>query len=254
MFVIYRQETDTFSLKESPCPICSKLSTTDYYKSDQHKRLSRNELVKTQGSAAWLRERSTRVTASEAGSVLGNNRFKSDADLLHEKVYGSTFKGNASTEWGNRWEDSAIRLYERKTGCKVAHYGLIQSPDDQCLAGSPDGVTYCGKLIEVKCPGDPRNVPRRGKTVPIYNIDQIQMLMWILDLPKACFIRFKPTGYDSINVINPDSGYKMHVVEVLRCPRWKRYNYFRLVQFHHQVCMAKSIDDGSFFRNYVSNS
>jgi hypothetical protein len=60
--------------------------------------------------------------------------------------------------------------------------------DENYIAGSPDGITASGRLIEVKCPF------RRRPTgvVPAHYVHQIQTLMHILHIAVCDFIEFVP--------------------------------------------------------------
>ena len=56
----------------------------------------------------WLKVRkgpvNVAIGSSAMGAAAGINSFKTRFEMLHELVYGSTFKGNAATEHGHRFE------------------------------------------------------------------------------------------------------------------------------------------------------
>jgi hypothetical protein len=68
------------------------------------------------------------------------------------KKMGYSKKGNYFTLHGQVHEGLALGKYKEQTGCRVGQYGLITCPDEPWLGCSPDGVTHCGKLVEIKCP------------------------------------------------------------------------------------------------------
>ena len=72
------------------------------------------------GSPEWLAFRRTGIGASEVGSVLGVNPWKSAVDVWLEKQ-GRTepFAGNNATYWGQRLEDIVAQEYSLRTGLKV---------------------------------------------------------------------------------------------------------------------------------------
>jgi predicted phage-related endonuclease len=121
--------------------------------------------------------------------------------LLCKKVGSEpAFSGNAATEHGNKYEPVAIEMYERITGEKVISLGLMDSlnEDEGFLAGSPDGLTANGRLIEVKCP-----VSRKPNgTVPSHYMHQLQCLMHILQLSVCDFIEYVPAGVWSEEVFS----------------------------------------------------
>ncbi len=71
------------------------------------------------GSPEWLAFRRTGIGASEVGSVLGVNPWKSAVDVWLEKQ-GRTepFAGNNATYWGQRLEDIVAQEYSLRTGLK----------------------------------------------------------------------------------------------------------------------------------------
>jgi hypothetical protein len=68
------------------------------------------------------------------------------------KKMGYSKKGNYFTLHGQVHEGLALGKYKEQTKCRVGQYGLITCPDEPWLGCSPDGVTHCGKLVEIKCP------------------------------------------------------------------------------------------------------
>lgn len=146
-----------------------------------------------QRTPEWHARRQQRLTASQIASAVSENPYESRLSLLAKKLGSQqSFQGSAATEHGNKWEQHAIEMFERISGEKVVQFGLMDSlnPAEGYLAGSPDGITASGKLIEVKCP-----VSRKPNgVVPAHYMHQIQCLMHILQLPMCCFIEFVPPG------------------------------------------------------------
>ena len=146
-----------------------------------------------QRTEAWYEKRRNHLTASQISSICGENPYESRISALKKKIGAEPpFTGNAATEHGNRYEDVAIVKYEKVTKEKVISFGLLSSLNDneEFLAGSPDGITASGRLIEVKCPF--RRKPN-GK-VPTYYMHQLQTLMHILRLEICDFIEYVPPG------------------------------------------------------------
>lgn len=115
-------------------------------------------------------------------------------------------KGNHFTLHGQLHEPLALKEYKKATGCRVAQYGLVASPEKPWLACSPDGVTHCGRLVEVrrarrvdgqgdgtltppqlKCPVSRLIVPGE---VPRHYLPQLQISMYILDLQEADYFEW----------------------------------------------------------------
>lgn len=143
-----------------------------------------------QRTEAWYRKRKGLLTASDVATALGMNPYKSRSVLLKEKCCPEERKntGCAATEHGNKYEDEAIEVYEKRFDKKVLRFGLFVSEEHSWLGGSPDGVTTDGILLEAKCP-----LSRAIKDeVPSFYLPQVQVLMEILDLEKAAFIQYRP--------------------------------------------------------------
>lgn len=144
-----------------------------------------------QRTPEWLKKRRSHITASQMAAVCNANPYESRSSAFKKKVgVQKPFKGNAATEHGNKWEQYAIELYESRTNQKCLEFGLLESMNEgeEFLAGSPDGITATGRLIEVKCP----LMRTPTHEIPSYYRYQIQFLMHILRLPDCDFIQFVP--------------------------------------------------------------
>ena len=133
------------------------------------------------------------LTASDAATACGANPYESPEALYIKKVGGRKFSGNAATERGTVLEPIARDLYDERYGKKSHEIGLVQHPMHKWLGGSADGITECGRLIEIKCPLTRKIEP----TVPKHYIAQIQLNMEILDLEECDFIQYRPGEGDS---------------------------------------------------------
>ena len=151
------------------------------------------EVTQAQRTQEWYEARKQCVTASELASVLGQNPYCSKAKTLRLKlgVEQSNYT-SASCQHGIDNEDRAIQMYERRTGHRVLAYGLLRSQVEgqSHLAGSPDGITCCGRLIEVKCPASRKIIPG---VIPKYYLPQIELLMHITGIRVTDFIQLGVT-------------------------------------------------------------
>ncbi|XP_067138743.1 uncharacterized protein [Centruroides vittatus] len=132
-----------------------------YYRENIYKNKREIEnichLTMEQNNDLWKKERSIRVTGSVCYELYTYGRRKNaDWEKKLTNIFRSKFKGNENTEYGKKWEKTALTLYGTLYGCDVKQFGLIISPLLTCFAFSPDGIVFNDekpiKLLEVKCP------------------------------------------------------------------------------------------------------
>jgi len=187
-----------------------------------------------QRTPPWYKKRNEHLTASAMATACGGNPYENKMSLLKKKTgNGAPFKGNHMTEHGNKYEHVALEKYEALTGEKVVEFGLLESinPGEEYLAGSPDGITASGRLIEIKCPF--RRVPT--DSVPEHYKYQLQFLMQILDLPICDFIQLVPeTHWTSETFI---------ITVVKRDPYWWKQKVPMIRRFWDEVLEVRAAQE-----------
>lgn len=108
-----------------------------------------------QRTERWYAERKKLITASDAASALGIKPFSSykgdiRAEALQQKLGG--WRGNVYCSHGQWYEQEASDLAAKALGMTVYEFGLLRHEELPWLGASPDGVTACGCLFEIKCP------------------------------------------------------------------------------------------------------
>jgi putative phage-type endonuclease len=184
-----------------------------------------------QKSEEWLALRQNMLTASDAATAIGVNKYETPRQLLLKKCgKGPVFTGNEATRHGEKYEDEARILYEQRHDEVVHEIGLCPHPKYPWLGGSPDGISESGKLVEIKCPMLREITPE----VPCHYMPQLQLCMEILDLPEADFIQYKPA---ETNWPKPEEFI------VTRVPRdrdwWEKYfpvmeEFWKKVLYHRE--------------------
>jgi hypothetical protein len=179
-----------------------------------------------QRTPEWYLQRENAITASDIPTVLGENKYKTQWDLLVDKCNANPkpFVGNQATRWGNHYEDIAIEKYSELRNKKVLSFGLLIHPEYPWLGGSPDGITTDGILIEVKCPLTRKIIPGE---VPHHYISQVLLNLEICDLEIAHFIEFVPG--------NSDNDYEINIVEIHRDRKWFSTELVRMKEFWDSV-------------------
>ena len=144
-----------------------------------------------QRSEEWYKARENRLTASSLADALGEGHFKTKNDVILDKCGYGTFKGNATTQWGVKYEEVAIMIYQKRKNTIVKEYGLVPHPTIPFIGASPDGITTDGIMLEIKCP------PKRKITgvVPHHYWVQIQLQLETCNLELCDFEECKLVEY-----------------------------------------------------------
>ena len=164
-----------------------------------------------QRSPEWFEQRKHVLTSSDLDAVLGRNPYSTREEVLFKKCgIAKPFTGNAATAHGNKYEDEAIDKYCALLNKKCQSFGLLPHPTETWLAGSPDGITEDGIVIEVKCPMRRKVIPGE---FPEYYKSQIFMNMEIADLDEGVFIEYVPSWMNGGEEI-------LNIVHLKRDPEW----------------------------------
>jgi putative phage-type endonuclease len=155
-----------------------------------------------QRTPEWFAARAGRVTASNAGALLGLSPHTSEADGFRRLVrslhgFDSEFVGNVATEYGTFHEDGALAEYKMETGNEVTPLGF--APYSDWLGASPDGLVLNHGMLEIKCPFGQRSpTPNGFKSIddqPHYYA-QMQIQMFCMDESRdwCDFYQWSPHG------------------------------------------------------------
>jgi len=146
------------------------------------------------GSDNWLTKRTHLILkASDLAPItLKYSPFKSREQLLYETA--RHYKANIDNEavrHGTKYEPEAIENYKLLTGHDlIPTLNLCINPNffEGKFGCTPDGITYCGILLETKCPYS-RNV-KPGSPIPNYYEGQVFSSMNALGLTKGHFFEW----------------------------------------------------------------
>lgn len=104
----------------------------------------------------WLKLRTTGIGGSDAGAILGLNKYASALTVYLSKKNVEGFKGNAATEWGHILEDPIRKKASEELGIEIESvpgmYTSLEIPymnanlDGLCFAENP--VTIGGETVE----------------------------------------------------------------------------------------------------------
>ena len=108
-----------------------------------------------QRSTEWYDMRQTLITASDFAQALGDGKFGSQKQLFIKKCGYEEDKFNnnlPALKWGVMFEQMACEIYARRNFTKVHDFGLLRHPSIDFFGASPDGISQCGIMLEIKCP------------------------------------------------------------------------------------------------------
>ena len=147
-----------------------------------------------QGTSQWLTWRHNGIGASEASTIMGENRFESAAMLLQEKR-GSVILDSPQNEamaLGTRLEPEARELYIKKTGKDVRPV-CVQSSTYDWLRASLDGLsTNHDAVVEIKCGASVYRRVSQSHSVPDYYYGQVQHILAVTGLDSLDFWCYWP--------------------------------------------------------------
>jgi putative phage-type endonuclease len=173
-----------------------------------------------QGSPEWFAARLGKVTASKVADVMATTKSGPAAsrqnymmDLLCQRLTGRIEEGftNAAMQRGTELEPVARSAYEARNGLFVTEVGLVDHPELEGFAASPDGLVADDGLIEIKCPNTATHVAflRTGKPDGKY--------IWQMLAQMACtgrqwcdFVSFddrlpEPLQFASVRIMRDDA-------------------------------------------------
>jgi putative phage-type endonuclease len=144
-----------------------------------------------QKSEEWYAFRDTMITASDWGTILGENHFGNKDQVLLKKCGENNYITNNAIKWGNKYEQVATMVYEFRNNVVVHEFGCIKHPTIGFLGASPDGITSDGVMLEIKCPSS-REITG---TPPSYYWCQVQGQLEVCELDRCDFLECKFIEY-----------------------------------------------------------
>ena len=169
-------------------------------------------ILPEQRSPEWFAMRNNKITASDAGMVLGLNKYEAQYQFVLNKVFGKEFISNEFCYHGKKFEQVVTMYYEYNYDVIVDEFGLLGHSKYDFLGASPDGIVskykrdgvtpthLLGRMLEIKCPfrrkicytGD-----IKGDICPIYYWCQVQLQLECCDLDECDFVQCVIEEYDT---------------------------------------------------------
>lgn len=160
-----------------------------------------------QRTQEWYDARQTLITASDFAQALGEGKFGSQKQLIQKKCgfEQDSFNNSApALKWGTMYEDVACTIYSQRNGMEVHEFGLLRHPTVSHFGASPDGVSDCGIMVEIKCPYK-RKI---DGTVPMQYFYQIQGQLDVCGLNECDYFECEFFESENIDDICWNSEYE----------------------------------------------
>lgn len=137
----------------------------------------------------WLKERMTGIGGSDAGTILGVNKWKSKTQLFFEKTNPEMIQeiSNDAIHFGNVLEDVVAEEFAARTGKKVRRDNrMLRHPEHHFMMANLDRVVVGEKaLLECKTTSQYNAEQWEDDNVPAQYLCQIQHYMAVTGFEKA---------------------------------------------------------------------
>lgn len=178
------------------------------------------------------------ISGSKMSSICGRNFFQSARSVAYDavmtklgrsrpKVYDSVKQSHLDR--GHALEPLAADLYAKVSGhdyVPLSPHVIFCNPliFDASLSCTPDRITYCGLILEIKCPSK-KPIPANVR----YYTDQIQSYLHTFDVEEAVLMQ-----YCSDQVYCVSSGIKKSV-------KWYEDDAYLAVEQYNRLCRQMEI-------------
>ena len=146
-----------------------------------------------QGSSEWHAWRRGVIGASDASTIMGENRFKSRPYLIKEKLgMVKEFGGNAKTREGQNLEGVARTALEKKFNLSLKPI-IVQDSQEPYLAASLDAICSKNKVVfEIKAGAKTYEHALSSNDVPGYYVAQLQHILMVTQRDSMVFAAYRP--------------------------------------------------------------
>lgn len=158
-----------------------------------------------QGTPEWLKLRTQKVTATDAGVITGDNEYQTPYKLWAEKMSLSPpVHETERMREGKRLEPFALAEFTKQTGIHASPAVVVCDARPWQMA-SLDGLSDDNKvMVEIKCGPKTCDLARQGIIEPMYRA-QLQHQMCVMSLQMVYFFTFDGLSSKIIEVERDDS-------------------------------------------------
>jgi hypothetical protein len=138
-------------------------------------------LANSTDRVAWLRARSTGVTATDVARL---SSVKSLASVAFEKINGSSFGGNAYTDHGNAREPEIARWVKANHGIEASSE-LFHAHGERAHLATPDGVAVIDGAVVL---AEIKTTSSLWKSIPRSYLRQIWWQQYVLGADRTLLV------------------------------------------------------------------
>lgn len=145
--------------------------------------------LKNVDHAQWLEYRRKGIGGSDAGTILGVNKYKTPFELFMDKTGESMVEDEAgeAAYWGNQMEEVVAKEFEKRTGKKVRRSNMMhQHPQyDFMLANVDRFVVKENAILECKTASTYLAKEWKDDEIPAQYLAQVQHYLGVTGADKA---------------------------------------------------------------------
>lgn len=186
------------------------------------------------------------ITARDVASILSLNPYETAWQCMENKIERKyPFFGNKFTEHGNKYEKTAISIYEKFTGNEVDTTQINRKhPEYTWLTGRIDGMTHNNCIVEVKCPWVKRKDTLTVNNVPPQYWVQCQVYMNIYDSEITHYVEY------NVDPNSPTDGTagELSYIPIIRDRLWWDENIPKIERFYNEMIIwhaSRSLNEHS---------
>ncbi len=107
-------------------------------------------IIQDEEPEKWLELRKTGIGGSDAGAILGLNKYASPLTVYMQKKGVEGFEGNNSTEWGHILEDPIRQKAAKELDIEISTVpGMYTSIDYPFMNANLDGLCYASHQVNI---------------------------------------------------------------------------------------------------------
>ncbi len=223
------------------------------YLREQFKKL-RKIIGPEQRTPEWHEFRDNLLTASDWGSILGDNHYSNPKNIILKKCgENMPFITNKAILWGIKYEEVAVQIYQSRNNCNVIEFGCLKHPTINFLGASPDGITEDGVMLEIKCPSS------RAITgiIPLYYYDQVQGQLEVCELDRCDFLECKLEEYDNKDDYKDDNYNNNYTLNYTGNEKGVILEYFDTIELKTNFIygpLGKNLEDIDAWKEDIINT